>query len=220
MGFLYPKEIMEVFNAVDLKKKEGMRDFTILHLLYDSGARASEIATLEFDYFDPANETIAVLGKGNRYRLINLWPRTASLISDYIINYRVDPIQLYGHRLFVNQRKRGLTRHGINKICRKYLVKALPKKRLKGLSPAHCFRHSCAVNMLTSGSPVSDIKNRLGHQSIESTMIYLQLDLSRKRDIQKKFIEYTESKVKPDSKVDELIGWLNSVEILTWLDSL
>ncbi len=51
-------------------------------------------------------------------------------------------------------------------------------------------------------------------------MIYLQLDLSRKRDIQKKFIEYTESKVKPDSKVDELIGWLNSVEILAWLDSL
>ncbi len=76
------------------------------------------------------------------------------------------------------------------------------------------------MNMLTSGSPVSDIKNRLGHQSIESTMIYLQLDLSRKRDIQKKFIEYTESKVKPDSKVDELIGWLNSVEILAWLDSL
>ena len=126
MGFLYPKEIMKVFNAVDLKKKEGMRDFTILHLLYDSGARASEIATLRFDYFDPENETIAVLGKGNRYRLINLWPRTASLISDYIINYRVDPIPLYSHRLFINQRKRELTRHGINKICRKHLAKALP----------------------------------------------------------------------------------------------
>nr|WP_321396065.1 site-specific integrase [uncultured Desulfobacter sp.] len=75
MGFLYPEEIMKVFSAVDLKKKEGMRDFTILHLLYDSGARANEIATLEFDYFDPENETIAVLGKGNRYRLIN--PKTS-----------------------------------------------------------------------------------------------------------------------------------------------
>ena len=76
------------------------------------------------------------------------------------------------------------------------------------------------MNMLTSGSPVSDIKNRLGHQSIESTMIYLQLDLSRKRDIQKKFIEYTQSKVTHDSKIDELVDWLNSVEILAWLDSL
>jgi len=220
MGFLYPNEVMKVFKAVDLKKKEGMRDYTILNLLYDSGARASEIATLAFDYFDPENETIAVLGKGNRYRLIHLWPRTASLISEYIINYRVNPIPLYGHRLFINQRKRGMTRHGINKICRKYLAKALPPKRLKGLSPVHCFRHACAVNMVASGSPVSDIKNRLGHQSIESTMIYLQLDLSRKRDIQKKFIECAQSKIKHDKKIEELIDWSNSAEILTWLDSL
>ncbi len=220
MGFLYPEEIMKVFSAVDLKKKEGMRDFTILHLLYDSGARASEIATLEFDYFDPGNETIAVLGKGNRYRLINLCPRTASLISDYIINHRVDPIHLFAHRLFINQRKRGLTRHGINKICRKYLTKALPEKRLKDLSPAHCFRHSCAIKMVTSGEPVSDIKNRLGHRSVESTMIYLQLDLSKKRKIQSKLMEYMQSKINHDKKIDELIDWKNSAEILAWLDSL
>ena len=85
----------------------------ILNLLYDSGARASEIATLDLDYFDPRNETIAVLGKGNRYRLINLCPKTASLITNYILNYRIDPIPVYGHRLFINQRKRELTRHGI-----------------------------------------------------------------------------------------------------------
>ena len=220
MGFLYPEEIMKVFSAVDLKKKEGMRDFTILHLLYDSGARASEIATLEFDYFDPENETIAVLGKGNRYRLINLCSRTASLISDYITNHRVGPIPLFAHRLFINQRKREMTRHGINKICRKYLTAVLPEKRLKGLSPAHCFRHSCAVNMVTLGAPVSDIKNRLGHQSIESTMTYLQLDLSKKREIQNTLMEYMQSKITHDKKIDELIDWENSAEILAWLDSL
>ena len=220
MGFLYPEEIMKVFSAVNLKKREGMRDFTILHLLYDSGARASEIATLELDYFDPGNETIVVLGKGNWYRLINLCPRTASLISDYVINHRVDPIHLFAHRLFINQRKRGITRHGINKICRKYLTKALPAKRLKRLSPVHCFRHSCAVSMVTSGDPISDIKNRLGHQSVESTMIYLQLDLSKKREIQNKLIEYMQSKINHDKKIDELIDWKNNAEILAWLDSL
>ena len=178
MGFLYPKEVMKVFEAVDFKKNEGMRDYTILHLLYDSGARASEIATLDLDYFDPVNETIAVLGKGNQYRLINLWPITASLITNYILNCRIDPIPLFGHRLFINQRKRELTRHGINKICRKYLAKALPPKRLKGLSPVHCFRHSCALKMRILGDPVSDIKNRLGHKSVESTMTYLHIDLS------------------------------------------
>ncbi|MBT4363714.1 MAG: tyrosine-type recombinase/integrase [Desulfobacteraceae bacterium] len=220
MGFLYPKEVMKVFEAVDFKKNEGMRDYTILHLLYDSGARASEIATLGLDYFDPVNETIAVLGKGNQYRLINLWPITASLITNYILNCRIDPIPLFGHRLFINQRKRELTRHGINKICRKYLAKALPPKRLKGLSPAHCFRHSCAVKMRISGDPVSDIKNRLGHKSVESTMTYLHIDLSRKRDIQKRLIEYTQSKITHDKKIDELIDWKNDKETLTWLDSL
>jgi len=220
MGFLYPEEILKVFKEVDLKKKEGVRDFTILNLLYDSGARATEIATLNFDYFDPRNKTIAFLGKGNRYRLMNLCPETASLITNYILNYRIDPIPLFGHRLFINQRKRELTRHGINKICRKYLAKALPSKRLKGLSPAHCFRHSCAMKMLILDDPVSDIKNRLGHKNVGSTMDYLHIDLSRKRDIQKKFIEYTQSKITHDKKIDELIDWKNNKETLTWLDSL
>ncbi len=220
IGFLYPEEIKKVFNAVDLTKKEAMRDYTILHLLFDSGARASEIATLNLDYFDYRNKTLAILGKGNRYRLINLWPKTASLIKEYILNYRIDPKPIYFNRLFVNQRKMELTRHGINRLCRKYLSKALPQKRIKNLSPVHSFRHSCAVNMLASGYPVSDIKNRLGHRSIESTMDYLQIDLSGKRDIQKKFIEYTQSKIKNDKKIEDLINWENNEETLAWLDSL
>lgn len=220
IGFLYPEEIVKVFNAVNLKTKGGMRDYTILHLLYDSGARASEIASLTLDYFDPENQTLAILGKGNRYRIICLWPKTTSLIKNYILNYRTPPIPLYGNRLFVSQRKRELTRHGINKLCRKYLSKALSSKRLKGLSPVHSFRHSCAVNMLASGYPVSDIKNRLGHTNVSTTMGYLQIDLSRKRDIQKRFMEYTQSRMANDKKIDELIDWENNEETLTWLDSL
>ncbi len=72
-----------------------MRDYTILHLLFDSGARASEIATLNLDYFDHQNKILAIPGKGNRYRLINLWPKTASLIKEYIFNYRIDPKPIY-----------------------------------------------------------------------------------------------------------------------------
>ena len=220
IGFLYLKEVQKVFNTVDLTLKEGMRDYTILHLLFDSGARASEIATLNLDYFDSQNETLSILGKGNRYRLINLWPKTVSLIEEYILNYRPDPKPIYSNRLFINQRKKELTRHGINRLCRKYLSKALSPKRLQGISPVHSFRHSCAVSMLASGYPISDIKNRLGHRSIDSTMDYLQIDLSRKRDIQKKFIEYTQSKIKQDKKIEELIDWENTEETLAWLDSL
>ncbi len=74
--------------------------------------------------------------------------------------------------------------------------------------------------MLASGYPVSDIKNRLGHRSIDSTMDYLQIDLAGKRDIQKRFIEYTQSKMKNDQKIEAFIDWENNEETLAWLDSL
>jgi len=220
IGFLYPEEIVKIFNAVNLKTQGGMRNYTILHLLYDSGARASEIASLQLDYFDPENRALSILGKGNRYRIVHLCPKTTSLVTNYILNYRTSPIPLFGNLLFINQRKRGLTRHGINKLCKKYLSKALSSKRIKDLSPVHSFRHSCAVNMLASGYPVSDIKNRLGHANVNTTMNYLQIDLSRKRDIQKRFIEYTQSKMINDPKIDELVDWENNEETLAWLDSL
>jgi integrase/recombinase XerD len=220
IGFLYHEEIMSVLAGVDLKKKDGFRDYTILHLLFDSGARASEIGTLNLDYFDEKQKTLAILGKGDHFRLINLWPKTTELILRYIQKYRSTAHPLFKDRLFINQRGKELTRHGIYRICRKYLEKALPGKRLKDINPAHSFRHSCAVNMLSSGHPVSDIMNHLGHENIQSTMIYLHLDLTRRRAVQKKFIEYTQSLLAQDPKIDELIGWENEEETLNWLDSL
>ena len=68
IGFLYQEEILRVFQAVDIRKKEGFRDYALLHLLYDSGARASEITTLNLDYFNPQQRTMAILGKGDRFR--------------------------------------------------------------------------------------------------------------------------------------------------------
>lgn len=220
IGFLYHDEILKVLQSVELKTKQGFRDYTILHLLYDSGARASEIANLKLDDFNNQNQTLAILGKGNRYRLITLWPKTTQLIELYISNYRQNPKPLFQHCLFVNQRREPFTRHGIHRLCKKYLSMALPPKSLKNINPVHSFRHSCAVNRLSAKEPLTDIKNRLGHENIESTMIYLRMDLSRKREVQKKFIEYTKSVITQDPKIDELINWENKKDILEWLDSL
>ncbi|MGA1825300.1 MAG: tyrosine-type recombinase/integrase [bacterium] len=220
IGFLTHEEISEVFKKVDLKTKEGFRDYTILHLLYDSGARASEIASLRIDNFDPLRKTITLLGKGNRYRLIELWPITVELLNRYLANYRVTPYALSRYHLFINQRGTAFTRHGIYRLCKKYLTRALLPKRMKELNPAHSFRHTCAVHMLLNGSPITDIKNRLGHAEIQSTMVYLNLSLSRKKEIQKKFMEYTQSTLKHDAKITEFLDWENKEETLVWLDSL
>lgn len=220
IGFLYPDEILKVFDSVDLTKKNGLRDYTILHLLDDSGARASEIATLNLDYFNAQQKTLAILGKGNRFRLLELSPKTAELIKLYIAKYRTKSKPLYQHRLFVNQLGKEFTRHGIYRICRKYLFKALSPKRLKNINPVHSLRHSCAVAMLSRGKSLSDIKNRLGHENVQSTMVYLHMDLTHKRAVQKQFIEYTQSNLSHDPKIEELIDWENKKDILEWLDSL
>ncbi len=220
IGFLYPDEIFKVFHGVDLTKKNGFRDYTILHLLDDSGARASEIATLNLDYFNVEQKTLAILGKGNRFRLIELSPKTTELIKLYIAKYRTKPKPLYQHCLFINQCGKEFTRHGIYRICRKYLFKALSPKRLKNINPVHSLRHSCAVSMLSRGKSLSDIKNRLGHENVQSTMAYLHMDLNHKRAVQKQFIEYTQSNLSHDPKIEELIDWENKKDLLEWLDSL
>jgi site-specific recombinase XerD len=220
IGYLYPQEIMDVFNAVDLRKSEGLRDYCLLHLLFDSGARATEIATLNLDYFDAHNQTLAILGKGNNYRLITLWPKTCELIKVYIKKYRTRPKALYRHRLFINQRGQAFTRSGIHRLCQKYLQRALPPKRLKTINCAHSFRHSRAVNMLCCGQSPTDIKNRLGHENLNSTMVYLHMDLTHKRSVQKKFVQYAQSSLRHDPRLDELIDWDHKHDILAWLDSL
>lgn len=220
IGFLYPDEIDKILNAVGLKKSQGLRDYCILQLLYDSGARASELATLNLDYFDPQRKTLAILGKGNRYRQIELEPKTCQLLKIYLTQYRIHPKPLYQQRLFINQRSEEFTRHGIYRICRKYLSMALPPKRLKQLNPVHSFRHTCAIRMLARGHSIIDIKNHLGHNNAESTMVYLKLDPARKKHIQQQFIQHTQALLPHDPNIDKLIDWKNKKDIIDWLDSL
>ncbi len=220
IGFLYPQEINQILNAVQLKRKDGFRDYTLLYLLYDTGARATEIATLEMDYFDYENQTLAILGKGNRYRQVQLLGKTVELMHQYIEEHRNTPIHPFKKRLFINQRGTSLTRHGINRICKNYLEQALPAKRTATMHPVHSFRHSCAVRMLSEDRPLSEIKNRLGHSNVKSTMVYLKLDLGQKRHLQENFIQFTKQHLKSDPKIEELIQWENKQNVLEWLDSL
>ncbi len=76
------------------------------------------------------------------------------------------------------------------------------------------------MNMLASGASITNIKNRLGHENIQSTMTYLKMEMRQKREVQKKFLEYTQTVLSKDPKIEELVDWENKDEILTWLDGL
>ena len=220
IGFLYPDEILRLYQAVDLRKNQGPRDYALLHLLYDSGARASEIATLQLDYFNKQQKTLAILGKGNRFRLIELKTKTVELLELYIRKYRLTPRPHDHNCLFVNQRAQALTRFGIYRICKKYLQRALPAKRLSHIHPVHSLRHSRAVDMLQQGHTITDIRNHLGHENVQSTMVYLHLDLNRRRDIQRRFLRHMDGLLKEDPKINELLGWENDRDLMRWLDTL
>jgi len=220
IGFLYYEEILNVFHSVDLKKPEGFRDYTLLHTLFDSGARASEIVTLNLDYFNPHQQTLAILGKGDRFRLIPIKNKTTQLLQLYINKYRITPKLPYQHRIFISQRGEEFTRHGIYRICKKYLNKALPPKRLKTINPVHSFRHSRAVDLLYQGKDITEIKNFLGHENVQSTTLYLQLDLNRKRHIQKQLMKHMESIISLDPKITEWFNLKKDMDILKWLDTI
>jgi site-specific recombinase XerD len=220
IGFLYPEEIHQILNTVNINTALGFRDYTILHLLFESGIRASEMARLNLDYFNPEKGTLAILGKGNRFRQVDLSPVTVKMIKAYTNNHRRQPRSAYAERLFISQHGKALTRHGIYRLCRKYLRMALSEKRIEVLNPVHSFRHSCAINMLAAGCSVTDIKNHLGHEDLQSTMVYLQMDLPRRRKIQEKFTEYTQAVLSRNAEIEALIDKEEEDDIMTWLDSL
>ena len=220
IGWLYPDEVAAILKGVDLKKPLGFRDWCMLRLLYDSGARASEIANLNRDSFDPRDRTLSILGKGARFRQIEIEDRTAEAIAIYIDRHRKAPGPTSPLRLFVSLRGAGLTRHGVYRVCDKYLKRTLPAKRLADLNPVHSFRHGCAVRMLASGCSITEIKNRLGHRNIESTMVYLDLDVSALRRVQKRFEKYAAPIFSGNRQIDDMIDWENRQEVMAWLDSL
>ena len=76
------------------------------------------------------------------------------------------------------------------------------------------------MDMLYEGKNLADVRNQLGHDSVQSTMVYTHMDIKRKRQIQKRFIRYMDSTLSEDPKLNELLSWENEKDLMDWLDSL
>jgi len=221
-----PKKAVESLNRQELEAvlaqpdpttSDGTRDLAVLTFLYNTGARAQEVADARISWFDFQNLSVTITGKGRKQRLTPLWPATARLLRLYKDHHRRKPQAIASDRFFVNQRGGPFTRFGIRTIVKRYLRRAAgrcPSLATKRLS-THSLRHTTAVHLLEAGVDPNVIKAWLGHASLNTTSRYLDTDLNHKRRILERFgpPHYVASASEPKSggSADQILDWLNEL---------
>ena len=166
--------------APDRKTWSGQRDYALLLTLYNTGGRISEIIGLQRRQvnLDAGTASIQLLGKGRKERVIPLWDETARVLRDWLRELEASPDSV----VFPNARSRPLSRDGADYILRRAVATATvscPSLGNKSVSP-HILRHSTAMHLLQSGVDLAVIALWLGHESIQTTNIYIAADLASK----------------------------------------
>jgi len=207
-------EILAVLGVIDRSTEQGCRDLALLILMFNTGARVSEIVGLQTsDLRLTSPPSIVLRGKGRKERTCPLWPETAHLLQKLVEQRGVQLNQSVA--LFLNHRGTPLTRFGVRLILRKHIHKAVqrePSLKKKRLHP-HSLRHSTAVHLLRSGVDLSTIAHWLGHASVNTTNKYLALDLEAKREAL--------AKAQPVLKGGRRsTKWHRDRDLIAWLEKL
>jgi len=210
------EEIQAVIKAVEAGDGQGngCRDLALLGLMFNTGARVSEIVGLQTaDLHLRAPCSILLRGKGNKERTCPIWPETAGLLEKLL--ERQDSAPSPTAPVFLNDRGARLTRFGVRLILNKYVAKAAsqrPSLKRKRLHP-HSIRHSTALLLLRSGVDLSTIAHWLGHVSVNTTNKYLCLDLEAKREALAK----AKPLLKPGCRSAK---WRRDRNLIAWLTAL
>ena len=168
------QEIEKIINSVNHQHPQGLRNQTIIEVLYSCGLRVSELTNLRISNINFKENFIRIIGKGNKERLAPIGNTAIKLIKEYITEYRNNQNIKKGSEdiLFLNRRGSQLTRVMIFTIVKKIARSAGIKKNI---SP-HTFRHSFATHLLEGGADLRIIQEILGHENITTTEIYTHLD--------------------------------------------
>jgi len=209
MNYLTIEEIRYLFSLPDQKSAEGLRDMSILVLLYETAARVQELIDLTPASIQYRSTTVVELnGKGNKTRLVPLNADATGIIKNYIRRHeRYDE----NEPLFVNRRGEKLSRAGVQYIIDKYISKAHEMKpdMFKKHITNHCFRHSKAMHLLEAGVNLIYIRDFLGHASVITTEVYARTNPKIKEEHLMKNSPTLETRKRysKDEK-DDLIQWM------------
>jgi len=172
---LSQERIADLFRQVDVETPAGKRDFAMLHMLYATGMRVSELISLDLADFNSEAATIVCPGRNGRTKRERVLPLTTAVVeatNRYLENARPGLIVRHPQEqaLFLNHHGERLTRQGFWLIIKGYARQA----GITEITP-HMLRHSFAIAMLQGGMELRSVQELLGHAHISTTQVYNQL---------------------------------------------
>lgn len=183
-GHLRAEEVAALFRwAEDRARENGLAEtrlLAILELLYGSGLRLSELASLGVNSLDPDRGQIRVLGKGRKERIVPVTAAAARAIRRYLP--RRDEVAEPGERaLLVGRHGRRLSNRHIQRLVQSVLEDFADSANLS----VHSLRHTFATHLLDAGADLMAVKELLGHASLGTTQIYAHTSKERLRRVYK-----------------------------------
>jgi integrase/recombinase XerD len=209
IGYLTRDEMEALLAAPDRSHWGGRRDHALLLTMYNSGARVSEITALHrAQVCFGATTFLDLHGKGRKERTVPLWPQTSRVLQAWFREENAAADQI----AFPNARGKPLSRHGVMYLLQQVVhvaTAACPSLHTKTVSP-HVIRHTTAMHLLQAGVDIAVIALWLGHESLETTHVYLEADLATKERALQKLapIEAPLARFTPD---DPLLAFLTSL---------
>jgi site-specific recombinase XerD len=207
--FLSRAEVDAILAAPDQRTWSGRRDHALILLAVQTGLRLSELTGLhQRDLQFGTGAHVRVIGKGRKERCTPLSKNTRAVLAAWV----KQPQKLPDQPLFPNARGGRLSAHGVQYLLAKHVALATPacqSLKKKRVSP-HVLRHTTAMDLLQQGTDRSVMALWLGHESIETTQIYLDADLELKQQVldRVKPLNGKPGRYRPD---DKLLAFLKNL---------
>lgn len=178
--FVKENEITDLFAEIEFPNDyEGARDNLILELFYATGIRLSELVNLKLNSIDYHNQTIKVIGKRNKERIIPFGNNLKAKIDSYLLERK--KIESSDDQLFLTKVGKKVYPKLVYRVVKHYLslITTTSKK-----SP-HILRHTFATHMLNNGADLNSIKEILGHSNLSATQVYTHNTIEKLKNIHK-----------------------------------
>jgi site-specific recombinase XerD len=172
---------MKIYRFVKEENEvnKSIKIISIFELLYGCALRVSELCSLNIGDIDFYSQSIRILGKGAKIRIVPLGSKSSDVIKDYL---KTLSSKSNNQPLFTNDLNERMNRHHIYKIVNKYLTKVTD---IEKKSP-HILRHSAATHMLDNNADIMAVKEILGHENLSTTQIYTHVSIERLKIAYKK----------------------------------